>query len=154
MHKEPQGLVGSARGPQAVAGPSGVPAVANTQRDLSSCSRWGTLHISSQLDLDGGDSGACRDFEGWAHRRSGLSCPSRVMSGRDSKINRRSSGDNDVNLIVVVGIVFCLLEKRNMMGGGEGEIISGSLITNNDEVKVLTSTSPSISIGLEVRSAV
>lgn len=33
-------------------------------------------------------------------------------------------------------------------------IMSGPLITNNDEVKVLTLTSLSISIGLEVRNAV
>lgn len=33
------------------------------------------------------------------------------MSGLDYKFNRRSSGDHDVYLIVVVGIVFSLAEN-------------------------------------------
>lgn len=33
------------------------------------------------------------------------------MSGRDSKFNRRSSGDHDVYLIVVVGIVISLADN-------------------------------------------
>ena len=70
------------------------------------------LHTSSQLDLGDRDAHVSKRIP-MRERidRPDLSFPSRVMSGRDSKFNRRSSGDHDVHLIGVAGIVFSLAEN-------------------------------------------